>query len=64
MFGNLSKGSVHRKLKTTLNADINPQLIITPAIGYFSAIKQVGPEPIDLPNNMIVEGSIERFSVR
>ena len=64
MLGNLSKGKVHRRLKTTRRADIKPEWSTKPATGYFSARKLEGPEPMDLPYRMILSGLMFRFSVR
>ena len=64
MFGNLSNGKVHLRLKTTRRADISGECKMTPATGYFSARKQEGPEPIERPYRIIVSGLMFKFSVK
>lgn len=64
MFGNLSNGRVHLRLKTTLRADIRPECRMTPATGYFSAKKLEGPDPIDLPYKIMLSELMFRFSVK
>src|SRR4051794_8014208 len=64
MLGNLANHNVHLNLNTTLSALINGECKITPATSYFSAKYVDGPDPIDLPYNIIVSDGIFKFSVK